>query len=209
MYIVEKPGFQRLVKALDNRYQLPSRSYFSKNAIPSLYTATVNKVKEELSSVQYFASTTDIWSSHGMIPYLSYTVHFIDSSWELKSRCLHTQFLPQDHTGEHIADAMESTLDDWDLLKDNQVCLTTDSGSNIKNAAQRLKWTRLSCFGHNLHLAITKSIKDDSRCSRAIGVCHKVVAAFSQSWKRKRELTKAQTHLGLKQHSLVAVSNDY
>ena len=183
IYTVEKRGFRRLTQTLDSCSEIPSRSYFSKTAIPSLYASTVDKVKEELSSVQYFASTTDLWSSHGMIPYLSYTVHFIDSCWELRSRCLHTQFLLQDHTGKHLAEAMESSFDSWGLAKDKQVCVTTDSGSNFINAAERLKWTGFACFGHNLHLAITYSIKDDRRCSRAIGVCRKVVSAFSQSWK--------------------------
>ena len=128
----------------------------------------------------------------------------IDSCWEMKCRCLQTQFLPQDHTREHLAEAMESTLDSWGLPKNKQVCLTTDNGRNIIHATERLKWTRLACFGHNLQLAITNSIKDDHRrCSR---VCHKVVSAFSQSWKRKRDLSKAQINLGLKQRSLVTVS---
>ena len=140
-----------------------------------------------------------------MVPYMSYTIHFISSCWELKSRCLQTQFLPEDHTGENLAEAMEATLDSWGLTNKKQVCLTTDSGSNIINAAARLKWPRLACFGHNLHLAITNSIKNDRRCSRAIGVSHKVVAAFLQSWKRKQDLTKVQISLGLKQHSLIAV----
>ena len=71
------------------------------------------------------------------------------------------QFLPKDHTRIHIAEAMESTLDSWGLPEKKQVCLTIDNGSNIVNAAEQLKWTRLSCFGNNLHLAITKSNTKD------------------------------------------------
>ena len=141
-----------------------------------------------------------------MVPYISYTAHFIDSSWELRRRCLQTQFLPQNQTGENIADALESTLESWNLAQNKQVCLTIDSGNNIINATRQLKLTRLACFGHNLHLTITKSIKDDRRCSRVFGVCHKLVSAFSQSWKWKRDFKKAQIHLELKQHSLVMVS---
>ena len=139
-----------------------------------------------------------------MVPYLSYTVHFIDSTWKLKCRCLQTQFLPEDHTGENLTEALLSALDSGDLKADQQVCLSTDNGSNIVNAAERLGWTRLSCFGHNLHLAITKSLKNDRRCVRAIGVSQKIVSSFSSSWKRKREFTKAQ--IRLKQHSLVTVN---
>ena len=58
-------------------------------------------------------------------------------------------------------------------------------------------------FGHNLHLAITKALNNDVRCSRALGVARKIVSGFSLSWKRKRELTKAQLNLRLPQHSLI------
>ena len=87
----------------------------------------------------------------------------------------------------------------------NQTCITTDNGSNILCAARsHLVWPYLTCFGHNLHLAIGNSIKDDSRVQRALGVCRKIVTAFSHSWKKKRDLSLAQTTLDLPQHSLVS-----
>ena len=42
----------------------------------------------------------------------------------------------------------------------------------------------------------------DSRIGRAMGVCKKVVSTFSYSWKKKKELTKAQRELKLPEHSL-------
>lgn len=81
--------------------------------------------------------------------------------------------------------------------------LTTDSGANVVAAANLLNWKRISCFGHNLHLAITKALNNDVHCSRTLGVAHKIVSGFLLSWKRKRELTKAQLSLKLPQHSLV------
>ena len=83
------------------------------------------------------------------------------------------------------------------------MCLTTDSGTNIVSAAQVLEWTRLSCFGHNLHNAVNGSIKDDPRVSRATGVCRKIVCTFSHGWKKRRDLAKFQLEHGLPQHSLV------
>lgn len=44
-------------------------------------------------------------------------------------------------------------------------------------------------------------MKDD-RIARAMGVCKKAVAALSYSWKKKRELKKAQESLKLPEHSL-------
>ena len=85
------------------------------------------------------------------------------------------------------------------------MCLTTDSGSNVINAAERLQMTRLACFGHNLHLSVTNALKDDPRLSRAVGVCKKIALAFSSSCKKKSELSRVQTEMELPQHSLITI----
>lgn len=60
---------------------------------------------------------------------------------------------------------IKSTLQEWNLTPEQQVCLTTDSGSNIIAAARQSNLVR-----HNLHLAVS-----NTRCSRAIGVAHKML----------------------------------
>ena len=162
MYIEEKSGFKNMLRMLDARYKPPRRKFFSQTAIPRLYTTVREQVVEELSTVTYFPATTDLRSSIGLKPYLSYTVHYIGSDWTLKSKCLQTHFMPEDHTSEHLSEALTTTLETWDLLPENQVCITTDSGSNIVKATRDLNWRRLSCFGHNLHLAVTKAVANDS-----------------------------------------------
>ena len=149
--------------------------YISRTSVPALHVATIEKVKKKLNDITYFASTTDMWFSSivsGLMPYMSYTVHFVDSEWNLQSLSLGTHFLPEDHTATILAEAMESTL--------------------------------LSCFGHNLHLGITKALNQDNRCTRALAVAHKIVSTFSISWKRRRELSKAQQNLNLPEHSLIS-----
>lgn len=46
----------------------------------------------------------------------------------------------------------------------------------------------------------------DKRVERAAGVCKKAVAAFTFSWKKKRDLAVAQEELHLPQHKLVTES---
>lgn len=202
---VEKPGFTRLVSTLDRRYILPGRKHFSHTAIPSLYASTREKVYRELQEgVKFFSATTDLWSSESLHPYISYTIHYIDPLWQYRSICLQTAFLPSDHTGENLAEALETALNTWGLNANQQVCITTDSGANIVRACNILAWRRLSCFGHNLNLAVSKSIKDDPRISRALSLTHKIVSSFSTSWKRRRELNKVQVEKNLPQHSLIS-----
>ncbi len=92
-------------------------------------------------------------------------------------------------------------MESWSLPIEKLVCTTTDNGSNVVAAARRLDWVRLSCFGHNLDLAITNSLKDENRTTTALGVCRKLVGTFAHSWKKKRELAKAQVDLKIPQHS--------
>ena len=99
--------------------------------------------------------------------------------------------MPEDHTADHLAQALESTLETWDLKKE-QMVITTDNGANIKAVKTNLQWGHMSCFGHSLNLAVTNAIKDDARLSRALGVCRKIVSSFSSSWKKKRDLKASQ-----------------
>jgi len=92
----------------------------------------------------------------------------------------------------------------WSRGAENKLsCITTDNGSNVLAAVEILSWNGLSCFGHNLDLAITNAMKDDDRISRTVGKAHKIVGAFVHSWKKKRDLVKLQTEMNLPQHSLV------
>nr|XP_023647276.1 zinc finger BED domain-containing protein 4-like [Paramormyrops kingsleyae] len=114
---------------------------------------------------------------------------------------LGTVYFPEDHTGEAIAAGLADALASWGLSDEQQVCITTDSGTNIIKAAELNGWTRLQCFGHRLNSAIEK-VNQDKRVDRAIGVCKKVVAAFSYSW--KKDLATAQEEYHLPKHKLIS-----
>ena len=85
---------------------------------------------------------------------MSLTVHFVNNDWILSSRCLQTNYFPEDHTGVMIAKALREALQSWDLREDMLVCVTTDNATNNISALQLNEWNRLQCFGHRLQLAI-------------------------------------------------------
>ena len=128
---VKRRGFKNMLSVLDEKYDLPCRKYISNTAIPKLYPSTKEVVEQELKEVEFFAATTNLWSSTGLMPYLSYTVHFINKSWELKVHCLQTVFMPDDHTGENVAEFLKMSLETWNLQQQKQVAITTDNGRNI------------------------------------------------------------------------------
>ena len=41
--MVERPGFQKLMKTVAPKYKVPSRKYFSEGVVPEIYTEVKNK----------------------------------------------------------------------------------------------------------------------------------------------------------------------
>ena len=104
-----------------------------------------------------FSATADLWSSCTSEPYLCLTVHYVDSTWKLTSHYLQAHYTPEHHTGENLQDALSITLQEWNIDSRNLLSITTDSA---RLACELLGWLRLSCFGHNVDLAINKGLND-------------------------------------------------
>ena len=107
---VEKPGFRSMVRKLDPRYEVPSRKYLTKIALPSLYAEIRERVTNKLQEAEYYSVTTDLWSSTGKLePYLAVTVHYINKEWELKSYCLNTFFAIGPHSSKYFRSSSKHT----------------------------------------------------------------------------------------------------
>ena len=93
-YSIELPGFRSMVSKLNPQYCLPGRNYFSRTRIPTLYNEVREEVERELGErelgevVVNFSGTTDLWTSGSSDPYTTFTMHYIDSTWQLRSYCL-------------------------------------------------------------------------------------------------------------------------
>lgn len=197
IYSVEKQGFKQLVSVLtESKYDIPSRNHFAEMAVPKLYNDTRMSVMADLSQSDFYSATTDIWSSIGLYPYISLTIHFISKNWNLETRVLETYPMPQDHTASNISEIIEDMLQLWQIEKKQLVSLTTDNAANMKLAGSLLKITRVPCFGHLLHNAINFALTED-KIERALGACRKMSGRLGMSFKKKRELAKIQRELKL------------
>lgn len=95
-------------------------------------------------------------------------------------------------------------LQSWDLDSKIQVSFTTNNGSIILCVVKTiLEWTHLPYFGHNLHLIIRHSLKDDTHIACAVGICKKLVSTFPYSFNKKKDLTEAQRECRLPEQPLV------
>ena len=179
-YTVEKEGFKKMVSIFDPKYSLPLQNYLLKSKFLSSTMSYESVVKPAVNGANYYAVKTDLWTSSARHPFMSFTMHFIDDHWQLKTFCLDSVPIVDDHTGQNLADAVQDILVNWELDSANLICAPTDNGSNFVSAFTILDWTRISCFGHNLDLCINKALQSE-RVQRALSRCHSLVAVFNRS----------------------------
>ena len=82
----------KMLTKFNPRYDLPSRNYFSRVAIPSLYSEVKSHIQQQITNGLFFsAGTTDLWSSLTSEPYLSYSLHrqAVEFVCQMSSNILH------------------------------------------------------------------------------------------------------------------------
>ena len=193
--IVEDLGFLKFLRALDPRYQPPSRKTLSHSIIPQKYEEMKRKLLGELEKLKYCALTTDIWTSRQTMGYITITCHYIDSSWSLHSVILITTNMQKDHTAESIADELKAATDEWGITQ-KIVAVVTDNAANIVAAVCLNGWKHVPCFAHD-------ALKDDPVLSDISKKCRDIVTYFHRSCKAAERLCEIQTRFGLECHKLI------
>lgn len=198
--VVENIGFRHLLKTLEPRYKLPSRSHFTEKTIPALYRETKAQVMDSMSKASRVAITCDSWTSVATDSYLTVTAHYISEDWEILSHVLQTRAVYESHTGAHLAELLFNVVEEWQL-KDKAVVLVTDNASNMIVAAQVAKFAHVRCFAHTLNLASQRALKVPT-VARLLGRIRRISTFFHRSTTANHQLQVKQKLLGLPSHKL-------
>ena len=200
--VVENKGFLELMKVAKPRFKVPSRGYFTKTVIPSLFSRVKQSVKEMLKTARFLCITADLWTAaHSNRAYLCLTCHGIDSDWQLCSFCLATKELPVAHTADNIGEKIEEMLDEWNIDKDIIVAAVTDNARSMINVINGMGFCHFSCMGHTLQLGILKAF-DIGPVKAALARVISIVSHFHRSSKATYSLKEKQNLLGLKPRML-------
>ncbi|KAG2456396.1 ZBED4 protein, partial [Polypterus senegalus] len=89
--VVQNKGFKHMIHVVEPRYDIPLRTHFSDNIVPSMYEQEKSKVMAKLSQASSVALTTDGWTSRATESYVTVTVHYITAEWETRSPVLALQ----------------------------------------------------------------------------------------------------------------------
>lgn len=153
------------------------------------FTKKQKKLEVEIVKVKHVALTTDGWTSAISDPYITVTIHYVNSNFKFVTRILNTTYLPVTHTSMNIAEYLRKVASQWDI-QDKVIAVVTENAANMKEAIKLCGWRNVTCFAHTLNLAVTNAIDSNPEFKSVLSNCRAVVTFFKQSpkqianWKR-------------------------
>ncbi|XP_034538951.1 zinc finger BED domain-containing protein 1-like [Notolabrus celidotus] len=197
---VEAPWWREMIRALNPRYQPPSRDMLSNTLIPAWYAVEKGNVKRELQDVRDVAVTADGWTSVAQDHYLTVSVHYVREG-AMKEKILHTRAVYTSQTGPVIAEEIGDILDEF-KIKEKVVAITVDNAANMDVAVKKMSIRKIGCFAHTLNIAAQK-LYTIPTVSRWAGRIRAMVVWLKRSSLAKPVLKEKQRLLGLPEHAVI------
>jgi len=194
--LVEGENFKLLIEHLAPGYDLPSRMTFTRQ-LDNMLVKCKRKITSILSKAHHISITSDLWSSVRQQSYVGVTAHCLDANMEVQTFVLATKQVVNSHTGENVAEWIESVIADYSISPDQIFAVVTDNGTNMVRACDMLHnrhhWKHIRCSAHTLQLCI-KDACALSFVKSAIGAARHLVLYFKQSHKAAEALRSLQQH---------------
>lgn len=195
--VLNKQGFQRLMKVLQPRYAIPSRTHFAEKIIPNLYKKCKLAVSRKLSFSK-ISFTTDIWTcDYNKESFISFTAHFISTDFYLEHYVLNVKHFPGTHSAAAIGGILEDLSNSWSIEKNKIHVIVSDNAYNITKAIRDSDIQSVHCFNHTLQLVINDALKSQRVVIDTIAVAKKIVGHFNSSSLAYDHLRKIQLQLNL------------
>lgn len=130
--LVERKGFERLIKYLAPQYPLPCRTYFSDKIIPQLHETLKTRICKKLATATYISFCTNIWTcSANNEAFISLTAHFIRSDdMERETYVLSVKHFPDSH-GVNIDQILNDIMEEWHISSNQIHLILRDNASNM------------------------------------------------------------------------------
>lgn len=190
--IVERPGFQKLLKSLNPRVNLPSNRTIATTALEDVYNVYKTKVMGLISeSPKNVTLVLDMWSDKfKRLSYINIKIHFCDD-FKLKVISLKTEIFPRPHTGVAVAEKISVSLAEFNLLEKN-ICAVTDGGKNIISALNIKNISRYGCCAHALHRFLSHDVLNNDEFTHINEITTKLKNIFRSLMYSADEIKKLQ-----------------
>lgn len=190
---VESAAFKKYIARLQPRALVKAATTFSRNKLPRLYAAMKyaldERLEADLTSCAGLGFTTDLWTSRANDAFLSFTIHYISSDWELQRFALSCMPFSGRHTANRMAVAIDAILLDIPGFsrRDGEMTIVHDAAANMKATIPKSAYDVGSfvCMDHRLQTClkhafeavpeldaiIKKATKLASRCHQSALAC--------------------------------------
>ena len=145
-----KPGMSKVLNRVAKGYKPRNRRYNSKR-LKHTFKDQREKIKKIFKHINHIALTSDLWKNKPLEHFIVLTAHFFDKKFNLHSMIIDFEKFNGRHFGKAIKAYLIKQLKKLDIEK-KIVAITTDNGSDIKNATTNGFGTRFSCHAHNMSL---------------------------------------------------------
>lgn len=192
---VEHESFKSMIAFINPKAPVPSRE----QVVDWLREteATARRAVKSMLTGESVALTSDAWTSASQDPYLSMTVHYIDSEWQLVSLPLECAAFGGSHTAVRIMQKTEQLLARNNISEELVSALVIDNAANVQLAGALASFDSVPCAPHTLQLTV-KQILEDPAVAKLLRRVRKIVGAFKHSSLKVEELVREQEQLGLK-----------
>ena len=102
--------------------------------------------------------------------------------------------MPEDHSGTNIQERLDGCYDRYDI-RSKVFAGVADNGSNVRSALETSDYHRISCFAHNLNLAVKEGLGTE-KARRLRSACKHLVKRFKKSTLAKEALQQHQRNQG-------------
>ena len=188
--VLNDSGLQSLLQHLEPGYTVPSRTYVS-TAIGKRHNEGKSELCALLKEVPAVAITTDAWTSKAVRSFATYTVHFLNESWELQSFVLATRPMDGSHTAEHIAEHVKSIAVEFGI-SDKITAVVHDEAANMMKAGRQLDWASEACAAHRLQTCLRHAFKNAKPVTKLLAEARSLVTHFHHSCIATQNLMEKQ-----------------
>lgn len=130
--LVDNESFRAFLTSMDPKFVPPCRQTVTYSLLPQMLQQQQAKVRGILDTCTDVSLTADIWTDRTMHAFLAVTAHAF-SNGNASSLLLAFRSFQGSHTGQSIADALESIIDDSGIR--NKIrSVVTDNASNMRKA---------------------------------------------------------------------------
>ena len=175
--------------------------------IENRYKVEKQKVRDDINSeTDCIAITPDIWTSIATESYLTMTVHYLTSQWQMKSLISGTMPLSESHIAVNLVVWTKEMVDDCGISKEQIVAFLHDNCKNSDNAGKSLEdeydWFSIGCTGYLLQLCVNSGLEIQP-INRAIGAARRLTTHFRKSEPALRALKSRQKDMRVDSHNLI------